>query len=180
MKPTENHTDESKYFRLFIMITWRNRDSAVGMETGYGLDDREVGIRIPVRSKIFSSLRLPDRFWAHPTFYPMGTDSFFPGVKRPRPEADHLPPSSAEVKKTWIYTSTPPYVFMGKLENLRSLHPVVYHDWWYLAVNTTINKNKPIECSHWFYLMVVTCFCPNMGPSSGSCRWLHVLCDCDE
>jgi hypothetical protein len=31
-----------------------------------------------------------------------------PGVKRPGSEADHSPPASAEVKKIWIYTSTPP------------------------------------------------------------------------
>jgi hypothetical protein len=36
-----------------------------------------------------------------------------PGVKRPRREADHSPPSSAEVKNAWSYTSTPPYVFMA-------------------------------------------------------------------
>jgi hypothetical protein len=35
------------------------------------------------------------------------------GVKRPGREADHSPPTSAEVKKMWIYTSTPPYVFMA-------------------------------------------------------------------
>jgi hypothetical protein len=34
------------------------------------------------------------------------------GVKRPGPEADHSPPSSAEVKNAWSYTSTPQYVFM--------------------------------------------------------------------
>jgi hypothetical protein len=28
-------------------------------------------------------------------------------------EADHSPPASAEVKKIWIYTSTPPYAFMA-------------------------------------------------------------------
>jgi hypothetical protein len=28
-------------------------------------------------------------------------------------EADHSPPASAEVKKTWIHTSTPPYAFMA-------------------------------------------------------------------
>jgi hypothetical protein len=33
-------------------------------------------------------------------------------VKRPEREAVYLPPANAEVKKTWIYTSTPPYVFM--------------------------------------------------------------------
>jgi hypothetical protein len=33
------------------------------------------------------------------------------GVKRPGCEADHLPPTSAEDKKMWIYTSSHPYVF---------------------------------------------------------------------
>jgi hypothetical protein len=35
-----------------------------------------------------------------------------PIVKRPGREADHTPPTSAEVKKIWIYTSTPPYTLM--------------------------------------------------------------------
>jgi hypothetical protein len=35
------------------------------------------------------------------------------GVKRPGREADHSPPSSAEVKNAWSYTSTPPYAFMA-------------------------------------------------------------------
>jgi hypothetical protein len=30
------------------------------------------------------------------------------GVKRPQSEACHSPPSSAEVKNAWSYTSTPP------------------------------------------------------------------------
>jgi hypothetical protein len=37
----------------------------------------------------------------------MGTGSF-PGVKRPGRGADHPPPSSAEVRKEYSYTSTPP------------------------------------------------------------------------
>jgi hypothetical protein len=49
----------------------------------------------------------------HPTSYKMGTGGSFPGVKRPGREADHSPPTSAEVNKMWIYTSTPPYVFMA-------------------------------------------------------------------
>jgi hypothetical protein len=36
-----------------------------------------------------------------------------PGVKRQVREADHSPPASAEVKKMWMYTSTPPYAFMA-------------------------------------------------------------------
>jgi hypothetical protein len=33
-------------------------------------------------------------------------------VKRQGRETDHSPPTNAEVKKTWINTPTPPYVFM--------------------------------------------------------------------
>jgi hypothetical protein len=35
------------------------------------------------------------------------------GVKRPGREADHSPPSSAEVKNAWSYTSTPPIRLHG-------------------------------------------------------------------
>jgi hypothetical protein len=35
-----------------------------------------------------------------------------PGVKQPGREADHSPPTSAEVKKTCVYTSTPSYVLV--------------------------------------------------------------------
>jgi hypothetical protein len=35
-----------------------------------------------------------------------------PGVKQLGHEADHSPPTSAEVNNMWIYTSTPPYVFI--------------------------------------------------------------------
>jgi hypothetical protein len=34
-------------------------------------------------------------------------------VKRPGREADHSPPSNAEVKNAWSCTSTPQYVFMA-------------------------------------------------------------------
>jgi hypothetical protein len=36
-----------------------------------------------------------------------------PGVTRPWREADNSLPTSAEVKKMWIYTSAPPYAFMA-------------------------------------------------------------------
>jgi hypothetical protein len=36
-----------------------------------------------------------------------------PGVKWPGREADYSPPSSAEVKNAWSYTSTPSEVFMA-------------------------------------------------------------------
>jgi hypothetical protein len=44
-----------------------SRDSAVGIVTGYGLDDRGVGVRVPVGSRTFSSPRRPDRLWGPPS-----------------------------------------------------------------------------------------------------------------
>jgi hypothetical protein len=41
------------------------------------------------------------------------TGAFYLGVKRPELDADHSPPSSAENKNTWGYTSTPQYAFMA-------------------------------------------------------------------
>jgi hypothetical protein len=35
------------------------------------------------------------------------------GVKRPGREVNHSPPTNAQIKKTCIYTSTPPNVFMA-------------------------------------------------------------------
>jgi hypothetical protein len=43
--------------------------------------------------------------------YPMGTGSSSPGIKQSGREADHSPPTSAEVKKMWIYISIPPYTY---------------------------------------------------------------------
>jgi hypothetical protein len=37
---------------------------------------------------------------AHSASYPMGTGGFYPGIKQPGSEADHSPPTSAEVKNT--------------------------------------------------------------------------------
>jgi hypothetical protein len=50
--------------------TW-NRESVVGVATGYGLEDWGVGVRVPVGSRIFStSSRLA--LGVHPTSYPVG------------------------------------------------------------------------------------------------------------
>jgi hypothetical protein len=80
--------------------------------TGYRLEDRGVGIRVPVRSRIFTSHVVQTGSLVHSTSYTMGTAGSFPGVKRPGREADHSPPTSTEVKTMWIYTSTSPYAFM--------------------------------------------------------------------
>jgi hypothetical protein len=40
---------------LLYVGSERNRDSVVGITTGYGLDDRGVGVRVPVGARIFST-----------------------------------------------------------------------------------------------------------------------------
>jgi hypothetical protein len=50
---------------------------------------------------------------AHPASCPMGAGALSPKVKRPGCEADHSPPTSAEIKKMWIYTATPLSDFMA-------------------------------------------------------------------
>jgi hypothetical protein len=73
-----------------------------GIATDYGLDDRRVGVRVPVGFKnfLFSTSSRPV---LGPTQHPFQSvpGVISPGVKRPGREADPSPPS-AEVKKTWI------------------------------------------------------------------------------
>jgi hypothetical protein len=65
----------------------------------YGLDDRAIRVRSPAGAKDFSSiLCVQTGPGAHPASSPMGTGGTFPGGKaRPGRDADHSPPSSAEV-----------------------------------------------------------------------------------
>jgi hypothetical protein len=89
------------------------RGSAVSTMTGYGLDDRAIPVRVPVQSRIFTSPYLLDRVWGFTKPPAQWLSSVLSlGVKRQGREADRSPPTRAEVKKTWTYTSTAPYVFM--------------------------------------------------------------------
>jgi hypothetical protein len=86
--------DRSDILKFHQNVT-ESRGSALGTATGYGLDEWGVGV------EEFSLVHvlLWNEYW---------------GVNRPGREADHSPPTCAEVKKTWIYTSTLTYVFMAQ------------------------------------------------------------------
>jgi hypothetical protein len=92
----------------------RNPDSAVGIATGYGLDDRGVWIRVQVVSRIFSSPRHPHRLLGPPNLLSNGYRGLFPRGLRGRgeklPTHLQLVPRS---RKMWIYTTTPLYAFMA-------------------------------------------------------------------
>jgi hypothetical protein len=95
-------------------LCFRSLDSVVGIATSYGVDDQGVGVRVTVGSRIFlfSKSSIPAlRPTQPPIQWVPGVLSL--GVKRPGREADHSPPTSAEVKKMWLYTSTPSNAFMA-------------------------------------------------------------------
>jgi hypothetical protein len=71
----------------------KSRDSSVGIALGYGLDDRGSRVRFPAEDgNFFLRYRVQNGSGAHPASYPIGSTGSSPGS-----EADHSPPSTAEV-----------------------------------------------------------------------------------
>jgi hypothetical protein len=92
-----NHTGSNK-----------RRDRAVVIGTGYGMDDKSSRSSSPGRVKNFifctSSRPVLGPTQLHFQWVPGALSQ---GVKRPGCKVDHSSPTSAKVKKMWIYTSTP-------------------------------------------------------------------------
>jgi hypothetical protein len=65
----------------FILNTFRSV-TKLGIATGYGLDDRMIGVRFPAEAGNFSPRhRVQTASGAHPASYPMGAGGSFPGGK---------------------------------------------------------------------------------------------------
>jgi hypothetical protein len=95
--------------------------SSVSIVSDYGLDDRAIEVRSPAEAKDFSpSLCVQTGSGAHPASCTMGTGGPFPGAKtRPGRDADHSPPSSAEVENEYelyfLSPQAPPWRVAGQL-----------------------------------------------------------------
>jgi hypothetical protein len=54
------------YYYYYYYYYW-SQDGVVGIATGYGLDDRGVGVRVPIGSRNFSSPHRSPRLWGPPS-----------------------------------------------------------------------------------------------------------------
>jgi hypothetical protein len=78
----------------------KSHDSSVSIVLGYGLDDWGSRVQFLAGAGNFSlHHHVQNSSGAHPVSYPVGTRGSFPGGKAAGCEADHSPPSSAEVKE---------------------------------------------------------------------------------
>jgi hypothetical protein len=93
-------------WNLWAGIVW------VYVATGYWLDDRGVGVRVPVGSRSVTSPCHPNRLWGLPNLLSNAYRGSIPWGKAAGAWSWQSP-TSAEVKKTWVYISTPPYAFMA-------------------------------------------------------------------
>jgi hypothetical protein len=81
---------------------------------GYRLDDWDSRVQFLAGAGNFSlHHHVQNGSGAHPASYPWVPGALSLGVKQLVREADHSPPSSAEVKNVWSYTSTPPVCLHG-------------------------------------------------------------------
>jgi hypothetical protein len=84
------------------------RGRAVSRATGYGLKDLGVGFRVPVGLIIFHVVKTGSG--VHPTSYPIGTGGIFPEGKAAEAWSWQLISNQCGVKKTRVYSSTPPSI----------------------------------------------------------------------
>jgi hypothetical protein len=92
------------YYYYYIPL-----ESAVNIGTRPGLGNQGIAVRFPAgtRDLFYSTAFRPALGPAQPPIHCVS------GTVSPGLQADHSPPSSTEVKNTWSWTSTLPYVFMA-------------------------------------------------------------------
>jgi hypothetical protein len=99
--------------RAVVALTNEWIINAIGIVTGYGIDNQGARRSSSGRVKNFH-FSISSRSALGSTQCPIqrAQGAVFLEVQKPGRETDHPAPTSAEVKKTWICTSAPPYAFM--------------------------------------------------------------------
>jgi hypothetical protein len=114
---TSAHTLEQKCLGTRVLYLSDNyiirgsRDSVVGIGLRVGRPRGRSSSPGRVKNFLFTISSRPALRFTQPPI--QWVPAALSRVKRPGCEADHSPPTSAEVKKMWIYTATSPYVFMA-------------------------------------------------------------------
>jgi hypothetical protein len=106
------HTRTKQLTELWFCIFWPldKPGSSGSIVSNYGLDDRAIGVRSPAGAEdSSSSICVQTDYGAHPASCKMGTwGPFLGGKARPGRDADHSPPSGAEVVNEYeLYLLSP-------------------------------------------------------------------------
>jgi hypothetical protein len=112
--PPPPNTSSCRDALLTTETTLLCRDSSVGIALGCGLDDRSSRVRFPAGLGIFL-FTTASRTALVPIEPPIQwvPEALSLGVKRSAREADHSPPSNAEVQECVALYLLPQYVFMA-------------------------------------------------------------------
>ena len=107
-----------------------------------------------------------------------------PGIRWPEHESDHSPPSSAQVKSNWSYTTFPHDVTVCT-ENVpfpycitTSIYPALYHCcvWSSFTAPVVVTSNSKIQCSAYLFMYSwPNWLAPTVVPSPGC--WSHWRAD---
>jgi hypothetical protein len=97
----------------FSFCHLRSRGSVLGIATGYGLDDSEVGVKVLVGSRNFSFHVVQASSGARPVSSAMDTVILSLAVKRPGREADHSSTALPKSRKCGCIHPLPPYPLMA-------------------------------------------------------------------
>jgi hypothetical protein len=138
--------------RIYMQVTGPQRGQNWSLS-------REMNFRFSISSRPAQGPKQPHIQWV------LGILSL--EARQQMHKADHSPPTSAMSKKTWIYTSTPPYVFMEQCFIL-----LVIWEFCVLQLNAVLHIFRSKKIIHLFNQIQhtgSTISCPLLGKATGLC-----------
>jgi hypothetical protein len=112
-KQKHQYTEDTCVLITYSLLLLRSLESSVGIALSYRLDDRGFDSRQGLGTFLSTTVSRPALGPTQPPIQWL-SEALSLGLKRPGSENDHSPPSSAEVKNAWSYTSNPAYAFVAR------------------------------------------------------------------